>query len=67
MFVAGKDQVLSEYRGSSIIERYIDANDQMLSNVDFAQAIGGGGASDPSLNLDRYYKFRVVSTKRFAP
>ncbi len=51
-----KDQVLGEYRGSTMIERYIDASDPTLP--DFTTASG---------NLDNYYKFRVVSTKKFAP
>ena len=54
-----KDRVLSEYRGSNIVERYIDASDPTLP--DFA-------ASSPAPPpLDSYYKFRVVSTKRFCP
>ncbi len=54
-----KDKVVSEYRGSSIIERYIDASDPNLP--DFANAANSG------LNVDSNYRFRVVSTKRFAP
>jgi len=59
-----KDVILSEYRGSAIIERYIDPNDPALP--DFA-ALFASNPSDPDLNIDKYYKFRVVSTKRFAP
>ncbi len=63
-WVSGKDQVVAEYRGSSIIERYIDANDLLLP--DFAvQTISDPGSAN--LNIDQYYKFRIVSTKRFAP
>lgn len=46
-----KDKVLSEYRGSAVIERYIDANQ--------------GGITDNY--LDDWYRFRVVSTQRFVP
>ena len=63
-WVSGQDQVIAEFRGSSIIERYIDANDLNLPN--FAKDV----ADDPTnanTNIDQYYKFRVVSTKRFAP
>jgi uncharacterized protein (TIGR02600 family) len=63
-WVPGKDLVLSEYRGSSIIERYIDPNDPRLP--DFASLF----ASDPNneqLNIDQYYRMRVVSTKTFTP
>jgi uncharacterized protein (TIGR02600 family) len=63
-WVAGKDLVLSEYRGSSIIERYIDPNDPRLP--DFARAFASD-PSDPQLNIDQYYRMRVVSTKTFTP
>ena len=54
-----KDRVLSEYRGSNIVERYIDASDPNLP--DFA-------ASSPAPPpIDNYYKFRIVSSKRFVP
>ena len=59
-----KDVVLGEYRGSTTLERYIDPNDPALP--DFARLI----TVDPSnsaLNIDRYYKFRVTGTRRFAP
>jgi uncharacterized protein (TIGR02600 family) len=52
-----KDQVVSEYRGSTTIERYIDPSDPSLP--DFAK--------DPTATMDDYYRFRVVSSKRFAP
>jgi hypothetical protein len=56
-WVEGQDQVASEYRGSSTVERYIDPSDTSLK--DFAK--------DSKLSMDDYYKFRIISTKRFAP
>lgn len=56
-----KDVILSEYRGSSTIERYIDPNDPNLP--DFATR----ALNDPSAVIDKFYRFRVVSVKRFAP
>jgi uncharacterized protein (TIGR02600 family) len=53
-----KDKVLSEYRGSTTIERYIDASDPRLP--DFANR-------NTLLTLDDFYKFRIVATKRFNP
>ena len=47
-------RVVSEYRGSTLIERYIDPNDTALP--DFATT---------NDTLDNYYKFRVVNTKKF--
>jgi len=59
-----KDAILGEYRGSTTLERYIDPNDPSLP--DFAKLT----VIDPTnsaLNIDQYYKFRVIGTKRFAP
>ena len=56
-WVEGQDLVASEYRGSSTVERYIDPSDTSLK--DFAK--------DPKLSMDDYYKFRIISTKKFAP
>lgn len=57
-----KDLVMGEYRGSTTIERYIDLNDPNLP--DFAKV---SFPPSPEFNMDRYYRFRVVGTKRFAP
>jgi len=62
----GKDQVLAEYRGSTMIERYIDPNDTRLP--DFATKLPAApGNFDDTTNIDNYYRIRTVSTKRFAP
>jgi len=58
-WIDGQDLVLSEFRGSSIIERYIDPSDAALQSVDFA--------TNPTASLDDYYRFRIVSSKKFAP
>lgn len=50
------DTVQAEYRGSSVIERYVDPNGTM---VDFADT------NQPA--IDEYYRFRVVNPRRFAP
>ncbi|MDB6153064.1 MAG: hypothetical protein JWL90_1517, partial [Chthoniobacteraceae bacterium] len=51
-----RDQVLGEYRGSSVIERFIDPNDETLSRYD-----------EKKERVDGYYRYRVVSSKQFAP
>jgi hypothetical protein len=56
-WLEGKDSVLAEYRGSSMVERYIDPSDPRLPDF----------ATTPSATLDNYYRFRILSTKRFAP
>jgi hypothetical protein len=58
-WIEGKDQVVGEYRGSMLIERYIDPNDPTLSQTDFA--------TDTNAGIDTHYKFRVVSSKKFDP
>lgn len=62
----GKDQVVSEYRGSTILERYIDPNDSKLP--DFATLAPSNNDDDKQKAvIDKYYRFRVVSTKAFMP
>lgn len=53
----GVDHVMGEQRSSQTIERYVDLSDKSLP--DFAKF--------PNETLDRFYKFRVVQTKRFNP
>jgi hypothetical protein len=62
-FDPARDTVLSEYRGSTLIERYIDPTDTSVALQDY-------GASQTPLTLpplDTYYQFRTLETKRFNP
>jgi uncharacterized protein (TIGR02600 family) len=54
-----RDKVVSEFRGSSVVERYLDAADPDLP--DFSKV------ADGSATLDTNYRFRIISTKRFDP
>jgi hypothetical protein len=56
-WVEGRDNVSSEYRGSTLIERYIDPNNASIPDF----------ATNTSANIDDYYRFRVIQTRRFAP
>jgi hypothetical protein len=58
-----KDAVLGEYRGSALIERYIDPTDTLNPIPDYA------ASSNPlSLQpLETFYKFRTLESKRFSP
>ncbi len=64
-----KDQVVSRYRGSTLIERYIDPMDPALANFD--ETYNGATETDANGNitkagsLDPFYKFHVLSTKKF--
>jgi uncharacterized protein (TIGR02600 family) len=63
IFDATRDSVLSEYRGSSLIERYIDPSDTDHPLPDYAT--GGSPFNNPP--LDTFYQFRIIETKRFNP
>jgi hypothetical protein len=55
------DQVTSEYRGSSTIERYIDPHDPRFdgNHPDYIDV--------DKKSLEPAYRFRVVNSKRFQP
>jgi uncharacterized protein (TIGR02600 family) len=68
----GKDQVVGEYRGHYTIERYIDPNDpdiQTAFDESFFQpdVLDANGRVTKTGRLEPFYKYRVVSTKQFAP
>jgi uncharacterized protein (TIGR02600 family) len=58
----GSGLITGEYRGSASIERYIDPSDPNLSS-DFATM----ALSNTSVSMSSLYKYRVTSTKQFAP
>ncbi len=71
-FDAVKDAVISEYRGSALLERYIDPNDgsggagdSSTTIPDYADSAGPFAGAKPP--LDAFYRFRVIESKRFAP
>ncbi|WP_395748502.1 Verru_Chthon cassette protein A [Prosthecobacter sp.] len=64
-FVSGVDSTGSEYRGSAVIERYLDFNDPALDpkkNLDYA-----AGNPLTKTSLESLHRFRVLSQKRFNP
>ena len=72
MYDDTKDVVLSEYRGSTLIERYIDPNSRAnpLDPNDSTTAIQDYAASGNPLGLpplESYYRFRALENKRFNP
>lgn len=58
-WIENRNRVKSEYRGSAMIERYIDVSDPNLP--DFA------AAANAETSLDSFYRYRVINTKRFNP
>jgi hypothetical protein len=73
VWTEGQDKVVSEYRGSSLIERYIDPNDTNLNQnwdtntINLTAQPGGSVQAGTSYDLSQLYKFRVLNTKKFAP
>ncbi|XHR28390.1 MAG: Verru_Chthon cassette protein A [Chthoniobacteraceae bacterium] len=59
-WVEGKDQVVGEFRSSTTIERYIDASDPSLNQVDFATDTSSKIAED-------YYRIRILNSTTFTP
>lgn len=57
-----RDKVLSEHRGSTVLERYINPNDTSI--IDYATASYPLGAGE---DLGSKYKWRVLSVNTFAP
>jgi uncharacterized protein (TIGR02600 family) len=57
------DKVLSEYRGSYLLERYIDPNDSTILLPNYA----GGGDPMNAPSLENFYRFHILEVKRFAP
>lgn len=54
-----KDQVVAEYRGSSVVERYLDPHDQAVPDM--------AGTINTADALDDYFRYRVVDKQPFAP
>ncbi len=58
IWVEGRDIITGEYRGSVVLERYIDPNDVRFTN----------GTIDPDTqSVDPAYRFRTVHSQRFSP
>lgn len=71
-FIPGEDTVTGEFRGSFLLERYIDTADLQAagSKADFTgvQISPAGEWNDTAHPpLDSYYRFRIIESKRFAP
>ncbi|CAN5667895.1 hypothetical protein BH11VER1_BH11VER1_17190 [soil metagenome] len=60
-FDPAKDAVLSEYRGSTVLERFIDSTNTAIPDY----AIKATPLNERP--LDTFYQFRTLETKRFAP
>ncbi len=61
VFDEADDLVTGEYRGSTTIERFIDPNDDLLSNFDAVTEIKKPTVS----NMEAFYRFRITGSKQF--
>ena len=59
-----KDTIVGDYRGSSLLERYIDPTDSSVNLPDYA-ANASTLATQPS--IDEFTRIRVLETKQFNP
>jgi uncharacterized protein (TIGR02600 family) len=58
VWVESKGSVLSEYRGATGLERYLDPNDRRIPDY----------AANPSAaSLDTFYNWRILENRQFAP
>ncbi len=60
-FVAGRDQMSGEFRGSFVLERYLDPNSDSLVKAD---GVTPAAETDPDAMVGPY-KYRILSSKRF--
>ncbi|WP_157210675.1 Verru_Chthon cassette protein A [Verrucomicrobium spinosum] len=61
------DLVGSEYRGSCLIERYVDPNDPELPDFASPNDLNANGTADNEETLDQYYQYRIVQRRQFSP
>lgn len=62
-FDENRDKITGEYRGSTTIERFLDANDPAL--VPPPPSAPYDAVDAKSKGLDPYYRFRILNSKRF--
>ena len=59
-FVSGQDQVTGEYRGSAVIERFLDPTDRDIPNYKNEKI------ENKAKSLEQFYRYRVVNVRQFA-
>jgi len=64
------DKITAEQRGSSILERYLDASDSRFStstDAAFSFLSDPGNQANASFSLEPYYRVRILNSKVFNP
>jgi hypothetical protein len=59
------DLVTGEFQGATVVERYLEPKDPAIP--DYVHQILLTRSLDDLPSLDRFYRFRVLETRRFAP
>ncbi len=59
-FVVGQDQVSGEYRGSAVIERFLDPTDRDIPDYKNERI------ENTAESLEQFYRYRVVNVRQFA-
>jgi uncharacterized protein (TIGR02600 family) len=63
----GKDLVVAESRGATMIERYIDPADSSFDDTWDNDTRSLRLTAGTKVDLTQFYKFRIISNKKFAP
>jgi uncharacterized protein (TIGR02600 family) len=66
-WIENSQQIVSEYRGSVTINRYLDPQDTNIPDFLAWGTNFGGSISGFNYSLDNYYKYRVLETRQFLP
>jgi len=61
-----KGTITGDYRGSATIERYLDPADRRFNPKDNSDALADKFNPDTD-SLEAAYRYRVLTTKQFAP
>ncbi|MFT5401424.1 MAG: hypothetical protein ACI9DF_000247 [Verrucomicrobiales bacterium] len=59
-FVTGQDQVSGEYRGSAVVERFLDPTDRDIPDYKNEKI------ENNAESLEQFYRYRVVNVRQFA-
>lgn len=62
VWTEGRDKITGEYRGSTTIERFIDANNPLIP--DYAK---NASSLSGLPQLDTFYRWRTIENRQFAP
>ena len=65
VFDPERDRITAEFEGSTLIERYLEPRDPAIP--DYVWEVRHGRPLSDLPALDRFYRMRVLETRRFAP